>query len=33
MYLPEGIPAQLIRRYAKSISKALGGEEVTIATT
>lgn len=33
MYLPEGVPAQLIRRYAKSISKALGGEEVTIATT
>lgn len=33
MYLPEGIPTQLIRKYAKEISKKLGGKELHLATT
>lgn len=33
MYLPEGIPTQLIRKYAKEISKKLGDKELHLATT
>lgn len=33
MYIPNGIPVQLIRKYAKKISKAITGEEVKLDTT